>query len=123
MIVLDPIHFDADRLSDHAPSFWKVISFGFKEPEAPVVDAPAFQTGLACLCRNGEFNIMDVSGRSIVIKEFIRDAARHARDVLLEILPESPTTLSFVSLALLEALRCLWGVMFFGNWPPCTGLG
>ena len=62
-------------------------SFGrFQEPDPSAVSAQRFPKGQARLCRAGGLDTMNVVGRSVVLKEFIRDAAKHARDVLFEAL-------------------------------------
>jgi hypothetical protein len=110
-VVNDPMHYDTNRLSDHAPTFWRFsnLSKGRGTNARPIKHAwcthPAFKERFELLCEVGELDSLPMNERSVLLKEFIRDAARHARDVLFETLPNSPacTLLRLSSIA-----RAVW---------------
>ena len=85
----DPILLYGQGVSDHAPTHWR---FCVKpKPNNQTLELshewcklPAFKSRLEALCDAEQVNDLPIPERSKVIKEFVRDAALHARDVMFE---------------------------------------
>jgi len=109
-IIRDPIYFDAHKLSDHAPSFWSVSILqrprNHVQRISPVwCSHPAYKKRMEALCSAAKLDNLPVKERSILIKEFARDAAIHARDVMFESVPNSKVS---VLIRLSSISRAVW---------------
>lgn len=93
-VIHSPIYMEAHKLSDHAPSLRRFSVIRRLFNKAPRIsfewcEHPAYSSRLLALCDAANVNSHPVTERSIGLKDFAREAARHARDVMFECTPES----------------------------------
>ena len=91
-VVNDPLYFHGLGLSDHAPMFWQLHIKAKQHGKAMRLQPawcrhPAYKIRMENLCRLARLDDHPLPTKSVYLKELMRDAAIHARDVIFNAHP------------------------------------